>query len=150
MTAAVAVQRGLVRALHRRWSPMRPHAIQAAYYESAHRFNVTPGRPPIGEDGDREAPPRPRALRGSKYDRPRYFAGAPTWDQAKRIFWDDLKRMVPRDAMRGAARPKPWSDGELVIPLWHGGEIYVLGMDKSPRGSKARRTTAASSTSTRT
>jgi hypothetical protein len=75
-----------------------------------------------------------RAIRGSDFDRPRYFAGAPTWDQAKRIFWADLKRMVPREAMRGGTDKRvPWSDGELIIPLWHGGEIFLLGMDKPER-----------------
>jgi hypothetical protein len=36
--------------------------------------------------------------------------------------------MVPKDAMRG--RP---SESELVIPLWHGGEIFLVGMDKPER-----------------
>jgi hypothetical protein len=64
-----------------------------------------PGRPPIGQDGDREAPPREARVRGSRHDRPRYFAGAPTWDQAKRIFWADLKRMVPRTRCAAAGKP---------------------------------------------
>jgi hypothetical protein len=124
--------------LHARWypqgKPMRAHAIQAAYYQSRHRFNVVPAGRRSGKTEIAKRRLVRRAVRGSDFDRPRYFAGAPTWDQAKRIFWADLKRMVPRDAMRGGTGKRvPWSDGELIIPLWHGGEIYLLGMDKPER-----------------
>jgi hypothetical protein len=119
-------------ALTRRWHAMRAHAIQRAYYESRHRFNVVPAGRRSGKTEIAKRRLVKRAVRGSKFDSPRYFAGAPTWDQAKRIFWRDLKRMVPREAMRGNG-PKPWSDGELVIPLWHGGELFVVGLDKPER-----------------
>lgn len=124
--------------LHSRWyvqgKPMRSHAIQAAYYQSQHRFNVVPAGRRSGKTEIAKRRLVRRAVRGSDFDRPRYFFGAPTWDQAKRIAWADLKRLVPREAMRGGSnRRTPWSDGELIIPLWHGGEIYLLGMDKPER-----------------
>jgi len=65
---------------------------------------------------------------GSAFDAPRFFAAAPTREQAKRIYWNDLKRLVPAAAIRG----KP-SETELTIPLWHGGELFVFGMDKPER-----------------
>jgi hypothetical protein len=114
--------------LHPRWSILRPHDVQRRFFESTHRFNVVPAGRRSGKTEIAKRRLIKRAVRGSKYDRPRYFAAAPTRDQAKRIFWADLKRMVPPAAMRG----KP-SDGELVIPLWHGGEIFVVGMDKPER-----------------
>jgi hypothetical protein len=33
--------------------------------------------------------------------------------------------------MRCAATP--WSESELTIPLWHGGELALVGMDKPAR-----------------
>jgi hypothetical protein len=114
--------------LHTRWQPMRSHAAQAAYYTSTRRFNVTPAGRRSGKTEIAKRRLVRRAIRGSRFDRPRYFFGAPTWDQAKRIAWADLKRLVPKEAMRG--RP---SESELIIPLWHGGEIYLLGMDKPER-----------------
>lgn len=114
--------------LHSRWTPMRPHPTQRAFYTSPHRFNVVPAGRRSGKTEIAKRRLVRRAVRGSSHDRPRYFAGAPTWDQAKRIFWADLKRMVPPEAMRG--RP---SESELIIPLWHGGELYLLGMDKPER-----------------
>jgi hypothetical protein len=134
MTAAVAPQPS--RLLHSRWypsgQPMRSHPVQAAYYQSRHRFNVVPAGRRSGKTEIAKRRLVKRAVRGSDFDRPRYFAAAPTWDQAKRIFWADLKRMVPKEAMRG--RP---SESDLIIPLWHGGEIFLFGMDKPERAEGA-------------
>jgi len=57
-----------------------------------------------------------------------YFAAAPVRDQAKRLFWRDLKLMTP-----------PWfqlrtpSESELIIYMNNGSEIYVIGLDKPER-----------------
>lgn len=114
--------------LHARWDALRPHAVQRAFYESRHRFNVVPAGRRSGKTEIAKRRLVKRAVRGSRYDRPRYFYGAPTYGQVKRIAWADLKRMVPSAAMRGAP-----SESELVIPLWHGGEIFLVGMDKPER-----------------
>lgn len=114
--------------LHPRWSVLRPHLIQRAFYTSQHRFNVVPAGRRSGKTEIAKRRLVRRSVRGSQHDRPRYFAAAPTRDQAKRIYWADLKRMVPKDAMRGLP-----SETELVIPLWHGGELCVVGLDKPER-----------------
>ena len=57
-----------------------------------------------------------------------YVFAAPTHMQAKRIFWRDLKALVPKQFMRG--RP---SESELTIRLINGAEITVLGMDAPER-----------------
>ena len=57
----------------------------------------------------------------------RYFHGAPTWSQAKDIFWERLKRNT---------RPfwsKAPSESELVVYLKNGSEIHVEGLDKAER-----------------
>jgi hypothetical protein len=58
----------------------------------------------------------------------RYFAGGPTRDQAKRIFWNDLKALVPDWAKQG--RPV---ETDLRIDLKNKSEIHVLGFDKPER-----------------
>ncbi len=68
------------------------------------------------------------ALQGTKFDNARFFAAAPTREQAKRIFWDDLKALIPNELLSG--RP---SETELVIRLTNGAEIHVLGLDKPAR-----------------
>lgn len=114
--------------LHTRWAQLRPHATQRAFYDSTHRFNVVPAGRRSGKTELAKRRLVRRAVRGSDYDTPRFFYAAPTYGQVKRIAWKDLKRMVPTEAMRG--RP---SESDLTIPLWHGGEIALVGMDKPER-----------------
>lgn len=58
---------------------------------------------------------------------PRYFAAAPTRDQAKRIFWRDLKGLVPEE----------WKlkvyETDLRITTTAGSELWVVGLDKPER-----------------
>lgn len=58
----------------------------------------------------------------------KYFAAAPTRDQAKKIFWDDLKLMT-----FSSSHKKPPSETELKIFMPNGTEIHVLGLDKPQR-----------------
>ena len=69
-----------------------------------------------------------RALQGSQFPNPRYFAAAPTRDQVKRIYWSDLKRMVPEHL-----RLREPSESKLIMYLVTGAEIHLLGMDKPER-----------------
>jgi len=57
-----------------------------------------------------------------------YFAAAPVRDQAKRLFWRDLKDMVPPLLM--SKRP---SESDLIIYLKNKSEIYVIGLDRPER-----------------
>lgn len=63
-----------------------------------------------------------------KWDDPRFFAAAPTRDQAKAIFWSDLKSLVAREWL--AEDPR---ESELLIRFAVGSEIQVIGMDKPQR-----------------
>ena len=111
-----------------RWLPLKPHSLQHEYWTSCHRFNVvSAGR----RSGKTELAKRKivrAALRGTRFENARFFAAAPTRDQAKKIYWADLKRLIPPNLIAG----DPY-DGELFIPLINGSEIHVLGMDKPAR-----------------
>lgn len=114
--------------LHPRWTPLRPHALQQAFYTSRHRFNVVPAGRRSGKTEIAKRRLVRRAIIGSDHDRPRYFYAAPTRDQVKRIAWADLKRMVPAEARGGR-----FNESDLIIPLWHGGELACVGMDRPER-----------------
>jgi hypothetical protein len=62
------------------------------------------------------------------YPDPRLFVAAPTRDQVKRIYWTDLKMLIPLRFMVG--RP---NESSLMIKLINGAEIWCLGMDKPER-----------------
>jgi hypothetical protein len=117
-------------ALPARWTVLRPHAVQLAYASSNHRFNVVPAGRRSGktERAKRKLVRRCLDLKGVTHNEtPRYFAGAPTRDQAKRIFWDDLKAL---------SRPWWWgtpSESELTIRMFTGAHLVVVGMDKPQR-----------------
>ncbi len=57
----------------------------------------------------------------------RYFAAAPTRDQAKRIFWKDLKALVPENEV------KRIYETDLCIAINSGGELWVAGLDRPQR-----------------
>lgn len=116
-----------------RWYPLRYHPTQMAYWNSSSRFNIVPAGRRSGktELAKRKTTTRsllPPALGGSPFPDPRYFFGAPTRDQAKRIFWRDLKLLVP-DRLRS----KPPSETQLIIYTATGAELCVVGMDKPER-----------------
>jgi hypothetical protein len=56
------------------------------------------------------------------------FVAAPTRDQVKRIYWNDLKLMIPPRFIVG--RP---NESQLSIKIVNGAEIWCLGMDKPER-----------------
>ncbi|WKN20824.1 terminase large subunit domain-containing protein [Azotobacter vinelandii] len=57
-----------------------------------------------------------------------YFAAAPTHDQAKKIFWDDLKAFTL--SCMHSRRP---SESDRIIYMESGSEIHVIGLDKPQR-----------------
>lgn len=70
-----------------------------------------------------------RAVTGVKASNPRYFVAAPTRDQVKKIYWNDLKVLtLPyQDPLR---EPR---ESDLIIYLKGDREIHLLGMDKPER-----------------
>lgn len=109
-----------------RWYPLKPVPIQVALDATPARFAVVPA-------GRRSGKTERAKRKGIKvaYKLPpggRVGFGAPTRDQAKSIFWDDLKKMVPAWAMAGPPR-----ETDLIITLRNGVEIRVVGMDKPAR-----------------
>lgn len=112
----------------RRWTPLRYHAEQQRFARSPARFKTLPAGRRSGKTELSKRRLVKAALRGTAFPRPSFFAGAPTRDQAKRIFWDDLKAMVPRWAMQGTP-----SESELMIRLITGAELWVIGLDKPER-----------------
>lgn len=75
-----------------------------------------------------------RAITFNKYSDGQFFACAPTHQQSKDIWWDDLKAMVPEWALLGGKRnQRSISEGELKIRLHQGTTIRVAGLDKPQR-----------------
>lgn len=110
-----------------RWTPLRAHAIQQAYWTSPYRFNVLPAGRRSGKTELAKRKLIKRSLYTAKPWSANFFAGAPTRDQAKRIFWDDLKAMSPRDMVADT------SESELCITYINANTLWVVGLDKPQR-----------------
>lgn len=115
----------------KRLYPLRPHPVQQQLVTSSARFRVVPaGR----RSGKTELAKRRLirqaldAMTGPWSGDARFFAAAPTRDQARAIYWSDLKAMIPPILLAG-----PPSETHLVIKLVCGIEICVVGLDKPER-----------------
>ena len=111
-----------------RWYTLKPHPVQLALIKAVPdgvRFPVVPaGR----RSGKTERFKRFVAKQAMLNDNEKYFAGAPTRDQAKRIFWEDLKLLT-----FSSTHTKQPSESELKIFLDNGTTIQILGLDVPQR-----------------
>lgn len=112
-----------------RWSKLRYHRDQSALMRTEKRFVVVEaGR----RSGKTEVLKR-RGVQCALIDNPGYddflvvFA-APTHAQAKAIYWEDLKRLVPHKFLS-----RPPMETDLRLQLINGSAIEVVGMDKPKR-----------------
>ena len=66
-------------------------------------------------------------IEGMYHPEHKYFHGAPTRQQAKDIFWKDLKKYTK------LFWGKIPNESELYVTLWNGTEIHVVGLDRAER-----------------
>ncbi|MDY0251150.1 MAG: hypothetical protein RBR45_14040 [Pseudomonas sp.] len=109
----------------KRWYRLVDHNTQLALVRDDVRFKVIPaGR----RSGKTERFKRYVVKQAMANPGMPYFAAAPTRDQAKRIFWNDLKLL----SFSSCQERRP-SETELIIYLDNGSTISVLGLDKPER-----------------
>jgi hypothetical protein len=110
-----------------RWYELKDHPVQLALVDAVKdgvRFPLVPaGR----RSGKTERFKRFLVKQANKIPGC-YFAAAPTHDQAKKIFWDDLLKFSL--SFTHTKRP---NIAERIIYLNNGSEIHVLGLDKPQR-----------------
>lgn len=110
-----------------RWTPLRPHLDQLRLWHCDRRFALI-------EAGRRSGKTERAKRRGSRaawqnvlYADFRVAFCAPTRDQARAIYWDDLKALQPRELVASI------SETRLEIVLVNGSTVSVVGMDKPER-----------------
>jgi len=111
-----------------RWYELLPHSEQIRLWKSAARFNVVPAGRRSGKSEISKRKLVYRAMQGTAFKNPRFFVAAPTREQSKRIFWEDLKALVPSWIKKG--RPR---ESDLIIPMLNGSSIWVCGLDRPER-----------------
>lgn len=111
-----------------RWYELIDHPVQLALLGAVPKGIRFPVVPAGRRSGKTERFKRFLCKEAMTRSNEKYFAAAPTRDQAKKIFWDDLKLMT--FSSTHARRP---SETELIIYLDNGSEVHVLGLDKPQR-----------------
>jgi len=115
--------------------PLKYHEVQAAMWLSPARFNIVYAGRRSGKteiEGKRKFVKK--ALEGNqgKFPNWRGFVSAPTRQQAKDIYWEDLKALCPK-----SLRARPVSESNLTIYIYNRygtiSELHVLGMDRPER-----------------
>ena len=105
--------------------PMRLHSltpIQVRYYHDDTRFIVNPA----GRRSRKTLIGRRKLFNKALTVPGRYFHGAPTYKQAKDIFWEGVKKDC-------RLLTKSKSESDLVVRLLNGSEIHIIGLDKPER-----------------
>ncbi len=109
-----------------RWYPLRDHPVQLAFVNDAVRFKLAPcGR----RSGKTERAKRKLVKAAWRTPGKPFFAAAPTRDQAKKIWWEDLKLL----SFAPLYGPRAISEGELIIRIPNGASIHVIGLDVAAR-----------------
>lgn len=111
-----------------RWYPLVDHQVQLALVRavsSGVRFPVVPaGR----RSGKTERAKRFLAKEAMRNPGKRFFAAAPTRDQVKKIYWQDMKLLT-----FSSTHGKPPSESDLIVHMPNGAEIHMIGLDRPER-----------------
>lgn len=110
------------------WTKFKPHKGQNALWHSKARFIVVPAGRRSGKSAIAKRKLVLSALDpNSGYSDANYFAAAPVQQQAERIYWKDLIKLIPKNLVIKISK------SDHSIELYNGATIYVVGMDKPER-----------------
>lgn len=110
-----------------RWYKLKDHPVQLALVDAVPNGVRFPLVPAGRRSGKTERFKRFLVHQANKKSGA-YFAAAPTHDQAKKIFWDDLKAFT----LSCTHKRRP-SESDRIIYMDNGAEIHVIGLDKPQR-----------------
>lgn len=113
--------------LPKRWTHLKPHKVQMAYHHSPRRFNIVPAGRRSGKTEIAKRRLVRKAISFYQFPDGWFIAAAPTHAQARRIYWSDLKRLVPPQLVSQI------KEGEPSIYLYNGAKIQCMGLDEPAR-----------------
>lgn len=107
-----------------RWYALKEHDVQTALVNDPVRFKVVPA----GRRSGKTERAKRFVVREAMREPGSYFVAAPTRDQVKRIYWQDLKRL----AFCSVLPDKP-SESDLIIRFPNSSTISLVGLDQPQR-----------------
>lgn len=119
MPAPAAYERDLAR-----WYPLIDHPVQHALVNDEHRFKVVPA----GRRSGKTERAKRFVVREAMRTPGAYFCAAPTRDQVKRVYWQDVKKLSFCSVL-----PKAPSETELTIHYPNSSTLSLIGLDQPQR-----------------
>lgn len=111
------------------WFELRPHAQQYEAWTTKKRFvGLACGRGSGKTELARRRIVRYLSVTIPNNPNPMYFFALPTYTQARRVAWKQIKALVPEHWLA-----EPPREGDMLIRTKFGSELYVVGMDKPQR-----------------
>ncbi len=107
-----------------RWYLLKPHPVQTALINDSVRFKVVPA----GRRSGKTERAKRFVVREAMREQGSYFVAAPTRDQVKRIYWNDLKRLSFCSVL-----PQKPSESDLIIYYPNGSTLSLIGLDQPQR-----------------
>jgi hypothetical protein len=111
-----------------RWYPLIDHPVQLSLVGAVGRGVRFPVVPAGRRSGKTERFKRFMAKTGMANPGEIYFIGAPTRDQVRTIYWEDMKLLCFASICK-----RPPSETRLTIYLNNGTQIRLIGLDKPQR-----------------
>lgn len=111
-----------------RWYELTEHPVQRALVEAVSRGVRFPVVPAGRRSGKTERAKRFLAKQAMQHPGKRFFAAAPTRDQVKKIYWQDMKLLTFSSTHDHAP-----SESELILFLPNGAEVHLIGLDRPER-----------------
>lgn len=111
-----------------RWYALKDHHVQLSLLDAVSRGVRFPVVPAGRRSGKTERFKRFLAKEAMRNPNERYFIAAPTRDQVKKIYWQDMKLL----AFTSLCQIRP-SESDLIIYLNNGSEIHLIGLDRPER-----------------
>src|SRR3990167_6878258 len=116
-----------------RWYPLRDHPTQIELIQSAAQFNIACAGRRSGKPERAKRKIVAEAIAFDAFSDGRFVCLAPTQEQSKEIYWEDLKALVPDWALSTRRRVAIIESSPQTIHLWNGARLMVKGMDKPIR-----------------
>ena len=111
-----------------RWYQLKDHPVQLDLLTAVSRGVRFPVVPAGRRSGKTERFKRFIAKEAMRNPGERYFVAAPTRDQVKKIYWQDLKLL----GFTSLCEVRP-SESDLIIYMNNGSEIHLIGLDRPER-----------------
>jgi hypothetical protein len=107
------------------WHAPKPHAVQDALVKDNIRFKLVPAGRRSGKTfrAKRYVVQKAMQVVGN------YFVAAPTRDQVKKIYWEDIKNLSLYNVIPGVYV----RESDLTVQFENGSKIFLIGLDQPKR-----------------